>query len=211
MYLAAGGRERAARGSQRSPGGGCGGQRLPPEPPTMAEGGSAAPEPTNPQREPEGRAREASATNLWFGADHWTSAITSGGLWPWVIVAWRPTTSDAGPRASASGDGRVKPKRRHERGPQPTNRQGEPEGRAREASAPNLWFGADHRTSAITSGGLWTWVIVAWRPTTSDASSRASSSVDAGVKPRRRTERGSPPTMITLPRCWRAWLPQYHM
>src|SRR3546814_8786188 len=137
MYLAAGGRERAARGSQRSPGGGCGGQRLPPEPPTMAEGGSAAPEPTSPQREPEGRAREASATNLWFGADH--------------------------------------------------------------------------RTSAITSGGLWTWVIVAWRPTTSDASSKASSSMDAGVKPRRRTERGSPPTVITLPRCWRAWLPQYHM
>src|SRR3546814_19153846 len=104
MYLAAGGRERAARGSQRSPGGGCGGQRLPPEPPTMAEGGSAAPEPTSPQREPEGRAREASATNLWFGADHRTSAITSGGLWTWGIVAWRPTKAEAGSEGSEDVD-----------------------------------------------------------------------------------------------------------
>src|SRR5699024_11190900 len=68
-----------------------------------------------------------------------------------------------------------------------------------------------HVTSAMRSGGLWTWVIVGAGPTTSDAISSASAMVDAGEKPRRRTALGSPPTMTTLPRCCRAWLPQYHM
>ena len=55
------------------------------------------------------------------------------------------------------------------------------------------------------------WVIVGWRPTVSDAISSASFIVDAGVKPSLRTVAASPPTMITLPTCFIAWLPQYHM
>ena len=53
--------------------------------------------------------------------------------------------------------------------------------------------------------------MVGERPTVSEAISNASSSVEAGTKPSRRTAFGSPPTMITRPQ-WRIpWAPQYHM
>ena len=48
----------------------------------------------------------------------------------------------------------------------------------------------------LTNRGKWC-VIVASRPTTSLAISRASCNVDAGLKPSRRTARTSPPTMMT--------------
>src|SRR5262249_8152149 len=68
-----------------------------------------------------------------------------------------------------------------------------------------------HVTSASRIGGTCRCVIVGERPTTSDAISSASFIVDAAMNPRRRTARGSPPTMITRPRCWSACAPQYHM
>ena len=66
-------------------------------------------------------------------------------------------------------------------------------------------------TSASSSGGRWRWVIVGERPTVSEAISNASSSVEAGTKPSRRTAFGSPPTMITRPQWAMPWAPQYHM
>src|ERR1019366_8437674 len=68
-----------------------------------------------------------------------------------------------------------------------------------------------HVTSAKARGGTCRWVMVGSRPTTSSASSRASASVEAGEKPRRRTAARFPPTTITLPRCCRACAHQYHM
>ena len=69
----------------------------------------------------------------------------------------------------------------------------------------------DQVTSAMKIGGFFMCVMVGWGPTTSEAISRASWRPDAGWKPMRRTAAGSPPTMITRPRCSRACVPQYHM
>src|SRR5262249_47032565 len=68
-----------------------------------------------------------------------------------------------------------------------------------------------HSTSAMPRGGQWKWVMVGLPPTVSSAISSASRSVDAGLKPRRRTARLSPPTTITAPRCCKACAHQYHM
>ena len=95
-------------------------------------------------------------------------------------------------RGARSGARYGKPTLRARRGrPRPTTPLGRPAARAASPTARRAAGRVDGRaitcTSAISSGGVWRWVIVGERPTTSAAISRASSSVDAGTNPSRRT------------------------